>query len=96
MKYDVGTGSADPPTRKGFKRNNRCLIIYGIVAIVIGFIVGILIGRYVTCPEEDTPIPAEGVFLEGVSEKIIKDGDPNVSQMLIDGVNADNIRNYLR
>ena len=96
MEYDFASGSSDPLTRKGLKQNRKCFIIYGLVAIVIGFIIGILIGRYVTCPAEEIPAQPEGVFLKGVPEKILQDGDPKISKMLIDGVNADNIRTYLR
>ena len=96
MQYDVVTGSTDNLTRKGSKSNWKSYTVYGLVTIVIGFIIGILIGRYATCPSDAVQLQQEGVFLKGASEKIIQDGDPKISQMLIDGVNADNIRNYLR
>lgn len=46
------------------------------------------------CPS--TSEEKDGVFLQNVSPKIIADADPTISQKIIDEINADKIREYLR
>ncbi|XP_071164480.1 N-acetylated-alpha-linked acidic dipeptidase 2-like [Mytilus edulis] len=75
---------------------NRKIWICGAVAIIVGFVIGILIGRFATCPEENEVPKQDGTFLLGVSDSIIKDGDPKISEEIINGIRADNIRKYLR
>ena len=40
--------------------------------------------------------PQNGVWLEGVPEAIIREANPNVTQWILDGINNENIANYLR
>ena len=83
--------------KDGNRRNaNRKLWICGIVAVIAGFIIGILIGRFATCPEEEKETKPEGIFLPGVPESIIQDGDPSISDEIISSIKAENIREYLR
>jgi hypothetical protein len=63
---------------------------------IAAFVIGILIGRFATCPDEETPEERSGVFLEGVTEKLMKDADPEVSDILINAMRAENIRENLR
>ncbi|XP_076097524.1 N-acetylated-alpha-linked acidic dipeptidase 2-like isoform X2 [Mytilus galloprovincialis] len=75
---------------------NRKIWICGAVAIIVGFVIGILIGRFATCPEEKVVPKQDGTFLQGVSDSIIKDGDPKISEEILNGIRAENIREYLR
>ncbi|CAC5396242.1 N-acetylated-alpha-linked acidic dipeptidase 2,Probable glutamate carboxypeptidase LAMP1,Glutamate carboxypeptidase 2 [Mytilus coruscus] len=76
---------------------NRKIWIYGAVVIIVGFFIGIyIIGRFATCPEEKEAPKQDGTFLPGVSDSNIKDGDPKISEEIINGIRADNIREYLR
>ena len=80
------------------KRNvaNRKVLVTGVlVAVIVGFIIGILIGRFATCPDEK-PEELLGAFLDGVDQAIIQDGNPEISDILINGVNSENIRENLR
>lgn len=38
----------------------------------------------------------DGTFLQGVSDSIINDGDPKISEEILNGIRAENIREYLR
>ena len=78
--------------RRKIAQRNLCFC--GTVAIIVGFIIGILIGRFATCPEGKDA--REGVFLKGVSKRIIEDSDPHISAEIIDSIKAENIRTYLR
>lgn len=47
------------------------------------------------------PVPTsdptvESVVLEGISSRIISDADPRISRLLLDEINADNIRQNLK
>ncbi|XP_060559269.1 N-acetylated-alpha-linked acidic dipeptidase 2-like [Ruditapes philippinarum] len=77
-------------------RDRRCVIICVVSVGIAAFVIGILIGRFATCPDEETPEERSGVFLEGVTEKLMKDADPEVSDILIKGMRAENIRENLR
>ena len=77
-------------------RDRRCVIITVVATGIVAFIIGILIGRFATCPDEETLEVRSGVFLEGVTEKLMEDADPDVSKILIDGIRADYIRENLR
>lgn len=81
--------------RRRKSRDRRCLIVVLVVVGIAAFIIGILIGRYATCPDKETD-DRDGVFLEGVPEKLMEDEDPGVSEVLIQGMSADNIRENLR
>ena len=75
---------------------SRKRLCFGIiVAIIFGFIVGILIGRFGTCPEEK-PKERKGAVLDGVDQAIIQDGDSSIGDIIMNEINSDNIREYLR
>ena len=63
-----------------------CLII-GIAGIVLG----VLIGYF--AKGNCTKGPCLG---SGVPDKIIADGDTEITQKIFDGIKADNIRKYLK
>ncbi|XP_033735883.1 N-acetylated-alpha-linked acidic dipeptidase 2-like [Pecten maximus] len=73
----------------------RNLLLSALICLVLGLAIGLLIGRFATCPEESEG-NVQGVFLPGVSDKIVQDGDPTISEEIISSINPDNIRNYLR
>ncbi|WAR19930.1 NALD2-like protein [Mya arenaria] len=77
--------------RRSQSRNNRCIIILTIVVAIVAFVVGILIGRYATCPEMETNDP-----VHGFPEELMKDADPEISKLLINGMNSDKIRQNLK
>ena len=81
-----------------FKRqaaNRKRLCIGVLIAVIAGFIIGILIGRFATCPDEK-PDERSGAFLDGVDQGIIQDGDPEIADILINSVKNENIRENLR
>ena len=54
-------------------------------------------GRRIPDPDPaECPAPTDGVFLKNVPEKIIEDETEGISQKIIDEVNAEQIREYLR
>lgn len=57
------------------------------VAIVGGFTIGILIGRFATCPEETQ--------YEAYS-KAVQEADPAISDLLIQSISAKNIEDNLK
>ena len=75
--------------------NRKRLCIGVLVAIIVGFVIGILIGRFATCPDEK-PEERTGAFLDGISQAIIQDGDPDIADMLINRIKSENIRENLR
>ena len=89
--------SREPMFKDGSRHEaKRKIWLYGIVLVIVGFTIGILIGRFATCPKSDTESKKDGTFLPGVPESIIQDGDPKISGDLINGIKAENIRQYLR
>ena len=87
--------STDAILVKRHSTNRKILLIGALVAIIVGFVIGILIGRFATCPDEK-PEERSGAFLPGVDQAIIQDGDPEISDILINGVKSENIRENLR
>ncbi|XP_053398140.1 N-acetylated-alpha-linked acidic dipeptidase 2-like [Mercenaria mercenaria] len=79
--------------------NRRCDTRVLYISIGVGsltaFVVGILIGRFATCPDEE-PEEKQGLYLQGVSENLIKDGDPLIGDELMGSINTNNIRENLR
>ena len=76
--------------------NTRCLIIAFVVGCIAAFVIGILIGRFATCPEEEPEMVPSGLYLNGVPENLVKDGDPDISDHLIRNIFTENIRQNLR
>ncbi|XP_071079774.1 N-acetylated-alpha-linked acidic dipeptidase 2-like [Haliotis cracherodii] len=95
-KFDMMDGSNAGKYHSNRKRN---LILGGLCAVLVGLCVGILIGRYGICPGQTEPESTpekDGVFLPGIPEAIIKDGDPEIGKQLIDAVDNTKIEEYLR
>ncbi|XP_069118842.1 N-acetylated-alpha-linked acidic dipeptidase 2-like [Argopecten irradians] len=87
--YTTFDGDAPRNVRPGIiKWKDSC--IAGLVGILIGLAVGLVIGQ---SGKQKT---GDGVFLPGVSNKIIKDGDPAFSDTIINEIKSENIREYLR
>lgn len=80
---------------KARQSSNRHLFIGLVIGSIVAFVVGILIGRFATCPENE-PEEKEGVYLSGVSEYLVKDGDPKIAEELMKSISSENIRNYLK
>lgn len=84
-------------TRYGYPR--RPLVICAVVTVTVGLTLGLIIGRFGLCPgSEFGPASTQknGVFLPGVSKQIIQDGDPSISDLLINSISSKNIRQYLK
>ena len=82
-------------TRSKTTSTRKILLIAVLVSILTGFVIGILIGRFATCPDEK-PEERKGVFLDGVDEGLIRDADPEIADLLINSVRSENIRKYLK
>lgn len=83
-------------TEGSHKLKSKCPYVrFGVVAI-LGFVVGILIGRFGTCPSPESNDKLSGVFLPGVSESLMRDEDTSVIDELMKSINAENIRNNLK
>lgn len=97
MMYEL-TDTDHILTKARYGNPRRPLLICGIVALVLGLVLGLLIGRFGLCPDSEPASASEkdGVFLPGVSKQIIQDGDPSISDILINSISSDNIRQYLR
>lgn len=65
------------------------------VGSILSFVIGILIGRFATCPYEKAK-ERKGVYLQGVSEGLVKDGDTLIGEELMNKIKPNNIRNNLR
>jgi len=80
----------------GFQAHEkRVWIIGAVIGIAVAFIVGILIGRYATCPDHKEQT-RPGPLLPSVSEKLMRDADADIVNEVIDAVSADYIRDNLR
>lgn len=77
------------------KPRSRVLWICLAVVSIIAFVVGILIGRFAACPDEKEDVKP-GLYLPGVSEALVKDGDPKISELIIRGISNQRIRENLR
>ncbi|XP_046364744.2 N-acetylated-alpha-linked acidic dipeptidase 2-like [Haliotis rufescens] len=97
--FELMEGSKDS---KSDTTSKRYVYITGIFAIIAGLGIGIIIGRYAICPAQSKDGKPEvvpdknGVFLPGVSEVIIKDGDPKIGKQLLDAVDNTRIESYLK
>lgn len=77
------------------KRQSRCLVITLAIGCIATFVIGILIGRYATCPDEKREENV-GLYLPGVSKALVSDGDPAISEELMNSISSDRIRENLR
>ncbi|XP_053400841.1 N-acetylated-alpha-linked acidic dipeptidase 2-like isoform X2 [Mercenaria mercenaria] len=80
----------------GKQTNTRCLIIIFIIGIIVAFVIGILIGRFATCPEDEPEEVPNGLYLPDVSKLLVQDGDPGIGDEMINNINTENIRQNLR
>jgi hypothetical protein len=64
----------------------RC-IIYGVIFCLAGFLIGILIGRFATCPDES---------VSAAYARATQEADPQISRLLIDAISNTNIEDNLR
>ncbi|XP_064600785.1 uncharacterized protein LOC135466961 [Liolophura sinensis] len=88
--------------------NRKYFAIIAVVALIVGFVIGILIGRFAIdrgegsegnsrSPAEcSTPPFQDGVFLPGVPQALIQDGDPRITDSIIKLMDPENIRENLR
>lgn len=93
------TSTEDIYVKRRASRDRRCIIIVTIVVAIIAFIIGILIGRYATCPDVDVKdgnSAKSGIYLQDVPKRLVKDADPEIETLLINGMKAENIRNNLK
>ncbi|XP_053398009.1 N-acetylated-alpha-linked acidic dipeptidase 2-like [Mercenaria mercenaria] len=77
------------------KPQSRCLVISLGIGCIAMFVIGILIGRFATCPDEK-PAERPGLFLPGVSEALVSNGDPLIRDELMNSISSDRIRENLR
>ncbi|XP_052275937.1 N-acetylated-alpha-linked acidic dipeptidase 2-like isoform X2 [Dreissena polymorpha] len=82
--------SMDPNSEKIFYKQKsasrcRCFILFG--SAIAAFIIGILIGRYVACPDPKT---------EERREKYLRDEDTTIIEELMNSIDSENIRNNLK
>jgi hypothetical protein len=70
-------------------------LISAAIGCVVIFVIGILIGRFATCPDESVE-EKPGLYLPGVSEALVSDGDPTIAQELMNSISNDRIRKNLR
>ncbi|KAL3873958.1 hypothetical protein ACJMK2_037033 [Sinanodonta woodiana] len=78
------------------KSNRRCIYAVFFLTAAIGIGIGIAIGRLAMCPDRKEEPKVNGIFLPGINEAIIKDGDPAIGDELIRTINSENIEKYLR
>ena len=68
-------------------KSTRFYIIIAVVVGIAAFVIGILIGRFATCPDEKT---------EARFSKYTQEADPEISKLIIDAISNVNIENNLR
>lgn len=73
----------------------RCAYISIAVGSILAFVIGILIGRFATCPDEKTE-GKQGLYLQGVSEALVEDGDTSIGEEIMNNIRTENIRENLR
>lgn len=72
------------------KGTGRKTLIAAGVTLVVGLAIGLLIGRFATCPAS----PPESK--PNIYDALLNDADLDISGMLIDAIKAENIRENLR
>ncbi|KAL3873960.1 hypothetical protein ACJMK2_037035 [Sinanodonta woodiana] len=87
---------ADNVSRKMYADNKICIIVVLLSTAAIGIGIGIAIGRLAICPDRNEEPKPDGIFLSGITEALIKDGDPAIGDELIRAINSENIEKYLR
>ena len=92
--------SQDPMIIDGFKANAKrkfliLLVLVGAVLFAIGVVIGYFGKKTPTSTAEDK-CPEGPCLGPHVPDSINQDGDPSITQKIIDGIKADNIRENLR
>ncbi|KAL3873961.1 hypothetical protein ACJMK2_037036 [Sinanodonta woodiana] len=82
--------------KKAVKTRLVYVLLLLTAAAGLGIGIGIAIGRLAICPNEKQEIQPDGVFLPGISEALIKDGDPTIGDELIQAIKSENIAKFLR
>lgn len=68
----------------------RKLILWVLIAGVVGLGFGMIIGRFGFCDQtEENSAP-------GISDAIVQEADPGITAEILNQVNSDNIRHYLQ
>lgn len=68
----------------------RKFLLLAVVAAIVGLVIGLLIGRFGIRSDNDD------YRITGISETFVQDADPTISEEIMDNINSDNIRQYLR
>nr|XP_034326256.1 N-acetylated-alpha-linked acidic dipeptidase 2 [Crassostrea gigas] len=71
-------------------QNTRRFLLLAVVAAIVGLVIGLLIGRFGIRSDNDD------YRITGISETFVQDADPTISEEIMDNINSDNIRQYLR
>ncbi|KAL4238036.1 hypothetical protein ACF0H5_002747 [Mactra antiquata] len=90
------SSTEDIYTRRRSSRDRRCLIITIVVVVIATFIIGILIGRYAACPDAKSADGKTGLYLKDVPDRLVKDADPEIESLLINGMKEENVRANLK
>lgn len=77
------------------QRQFRILVISFAIGCIATFVIGILIGRFAVCPDEKLE-ERPGIYLPGVSNALVSDGDPDIADELMNSISSDRIRENLR
>ncbi|KAH9494447.1 Glutamate carboxypeptidase 2, partial [Bulinus truncatus] len=82
-----------------YRRNDRRLplnkvrlALFLLLAAVIGLAIGLLVGKFALCDEEDR----EGVFLPGVPDRLVSDEDLDISDLIMKAIDPAKIESNLR
>ena len=99
VPFDIFKGTMDKyhstAAKDSSNKDRKILCVGVVVTIIVGFVIGILIGRFVTCLDEK-PEARSSVVLDAEDQTIMQDGDQEISNILINGVKSENIRENLR
>ena len=71
-------------------QNRRKFLLLAVVAAIVGLVIGLLIGRFGIRSDNDD------YRITGISETFVQDADPYISAEIMDNINSENIRQYLR
>nr|XP_034326253.1 N-acetylated-alpha-linked acidic dipeptidase 2 isoform X1 [Crassostrea gigas] len=71
-------------------QNRRKFLLLAVVAAIVGLVIGLLIGRFGIRSDNDE------YRITGISETFVQDADPYISAEIMDNINSENIRQYLR
>ena len=78
------------------KSDRRCRLIILATAAIAMLVIGILIGRFGTCPDPPGPEPRQGPYLPNVPAQLMRDEDVSVIDEIMNAIDAEKIRENLR